>query len=239
MPIIGKNHFLLLIAVLLLIGNTIAGYTVERGTVGVFCNVSFVDSDNQRELLFENQLNHAVGMILPNYDFKVFNVSDVPLISKEMLQYTLVENADLKGDDVKTGRLKFELGSDGSAKIESEQGFTAYTSVEISSVSWIIDQEKAVKLIKNSCDYALFITANAEDITNKLSNSNQFSGQRSIRCELLLKLVSTKDNTIVKSFSNEVPSMGSHGLTAANEGWKSLVENAFNQWFKDNSGDKQ
>lgn len=201
----------------------------EGDTIALFCFAQFKDEGIQ----FNNPLIPILESKLIEKGFKIYTSSVIPLESKQILQYTIVENRELKGKETKTGKLYFELGSDGSAKIESENGFAAYSKLEVSSIEWMLDKEKAWKLITTKkCQYVLFVTGISEDITKSLNNKSQLSGQKSVSSSIIMSLVDVNKKTTVKSFYNEKPSMDSSGMRAAINGWHVLIDNAINQWFE-------
>jgi len=201
----------------------------EGDTIALFCFAQSKDEGIQ----FNNPLIPILENKLLDKGFNIYTSPITPLASKQILQYTIVENKELKEQEVKTGKLYFELGSDGSAKIESENGFAAYSKLEVSSVEWMLDKEKAWKLITTKkCQYVLFVTGISEDITKSLDNTSQLSGQKSVSSSIIMSLVKINKKTTIKSFYQDIPSMDSSGLRAAINGWRVLIDNAINQWFE-------
>ena len=200
----------------------------EKGDkIALFCLTKQINEG----IDFNNPLIPILENSLIDKGFNVYTSPVTPLISKQMLQYTLVENIELKGKETKTGRLYFELGCDGLAKIESENGLAVYSKIEISSVEWILDKEKSWKLLDGKgCNYALFVTAISEEITETL-NKKQLSGQKSVRSSIIMSLIKLKGKSTVKSFYDEIPSMDSSRMQAAVKGWNFLVNKAISQWF--------
>ncbi|MCK4359358.1 MAG: hypothetical protein KAW92_11595 [Candidatus Cloacimonetes bacterium] len=208
----------------------------EKGDkISIFCFA--INEDNKIE--FNNPLFSILESILIENGFKVHTPTDVPLVSKEILQYTIVKNKEQKDVEDKTGRVYLELGSDGSAKIESENGLAAYTKVEISSLEWELDKKKALESLEaTDSTYALFLTATSEDITESLSKKFRLSGQRSVRASIIMSLVELEEKIIVKSFYDEIPSMDTSVSSAAIKGWRILINNGINEWFKNEVTDK-
>ncbi|MBL7108045.1 MAG: hypothetical protein ISS38_01925 [Candidatus Cloacimonetes bacterium] len=208
----------------------------EKGNkISIFC---FAINENN-EIKFNNPLFSILESVLIENGFKVLTPADVPLVSKEVLQYTIVKNKEQKYVEDKTGRVYLELGSDGSAKIESENGLAAYTKVEISSLEWELDKKKALESLEaTDSTYALFLTATSEDITESLSKNFRLSSQKSVRASIVMSLVELGEETTVKSFYDEKPSMDTSTSSAAIKGWKVLIKNGINEWFKTDNKDK-
>lgn len=205
----------------------------DKGKVAVVCFANFRNADHQNEIQFNTSLTPLLEGMLQEDGFTIHTAGNPPIVSKEVLQYTLVENSGLAGSDAKTGRLYLEIGGDGSAKVESESGIPAYTTMEIHSVEWMLDRDKAFDLLKGSgCRYGLLVSATAEDITAGISNNVQLSGQRSVRAMLTMSLVELSEKTTYKSFADESSAMDASGVRAANKGWKGLAKRAFDEWFK-------
>lgn len=218
---------------LILVSSALAEVPAPGARIAVFTYAEHIDSDDQRQIIFTDQIKPYLENKLLEQNMGIESVSSTPLISKTVLEYTLVENAALKEQKTESGKLYLEMGNQGSVKIESTQGLPAYTSMEVSSISWLIDQEKALTIAResNKCDYVLLAKAFSQDITNTLSNRNQLSGQRSVRCEVMLTLINLKTSQQIKSFADELTIMDSSGLRAANRGWKALSDKAVNNWF--------
>ena len=212
-----------------------AGIPEKGDKISIFC---FAINENN-EITLNNPLFSILESILIENGFKVYTPADVPLVSKEVLQYTIVKNKEQKDVEDKTGRVYLELGSDGSAKIESENGLAAYTKVEISSIEWELDKKKALESLEvTDSNYALFLTATSEDITESLSKNFRLSGQKSVRAFIVMSLVELEEETTVKSFYDEIPSMDTSVSSAAIKGWRILINNGINEWFKNEVTDK-
>ena len=225
-----KLRITLLIIVISFFANIFASiHTINKDdTIALFCFTENADNKIQ----FNNPVVPILESKLIERGFKVYTIPITPLASKQMLQYTIVENEELKDYELKTGKLFFELGSDGSVKIESGDGLAAYSKLEINSISWMLDKEKALKIAsKNKCQYAIFVTALTDDITKSL-NSEQLNYQKSVSSSIMMSLVEIDTKTTVKSFYQESPSMDSNRFRAATKGWSFLIDNAINQWFE-------
>jgi hypothetical protein len=251
-----KTSFGLGIAVLIFLGGFVFSAVADApditGRIAVFSLSRLDKADKDRDVLFDSPVATYCESALQEFDLSACISPPTPLTSRELLQYTLVENSGLRGKDTKTGRLFLEIGADGSARVEAESGLPAFTTVEISSIDWMIDREKAIQsLQKSECRYALLVTATAQDQSSALSSmksgdfetdtktaydtSRVLANQRSVRSFLSMSLVDVKTGVVVRSFADDMPVMDLNSLHAATKGWKNLIRKAFQEWFQSSS----
>lgn len=199
------------------------------GKTAVFCFSIYRDANDRQEIQFNDPLIPHLENALQKKGIEVHPSSNTPLVSKEIVEYTLV----VEGKDCESGYVYLELQPGDVAKMESVKGLPVFTTVEFSSIHWMLDKEKALNSLKGTdCRYALLTTATAEDQTETIANNKVLSGQRSVRVSIMMNLIDVRENKNIKSFSDELSGMDSNGLRAATRGWKQLIDRAINHWFQ-------
>jgi hypothetical protein len=130
----------------------------------------------------------------------------VPLISREVVQYTLVSTAGAVS--ALTGFVHLETGADGSLSFLSDRGERVVLKTQVNAVHWMIDKPKAQAEAHQHGDrYVLLAEVESEDITEQLSQKDLFGGQRSYAVTLAASLTDAASGKVVRAYQGRVTKM--------------------------------
>ena len=180
------------------------------------CLVERMREGNHKKVNFSPYSESVVSDVLEQAGINIVVQSEVPLVSKEVVEYNVVSTTGKLS--ALTGYVHLESGSDGSLSFTSDKGANVVLKTEVNSVHWIIDRKKALAdCKKEDIKYLLIVEIESEDITDKLSNNQQYSSQHSVNTLLSSMLIDTKTSKIITSYRSDVTRMNAVVPTAIKE----------------------
>jgi hypothetical protein len=145
-----------------------------------------------------------------------------PLVSREMLEYSVVSTTGALS--MLTGYVHLETSADGSLNFTSDKGSSVVLKTEVNSITWIVDRSKAMEnALKAGAHNLLIVEVESEDITNSLSNADQYGSQRSINVLLAASLLRVPKGTVLAGFSKSITKMDAVESSAIREGVEYLA----------------
>jgi len=208
--------------ILMIVGSNMAAF---GDSYSVFCFVQMATGKNTTEIQYDDYLSSYIeGLLISQGNCEVDFVSETPLISKEILEYTLIEDTGTTGRD-NSGRVKLILANDGAMNFESVSGFPVYTKMEISSVHWQLDKENCLRIAEeNGSEYAIMISATSEDNTHNIPGNISLNGQKSVTALLKGSVVRIADGKINANIYGIQTVMDGSFIHASNKGWKMILD---------------
>ena len=208
-------------------------FAAPAGKMGVYVLAKISEDGGGFDILPNPSIAQDLVRALSAHGGRCFNPGTPPMKSLELLEYTIVENAELQGKEPEFGELHLEADGGTGFTITAGSGGPAYTKMEITEIHWVLDTEAILQDIQTrNLDYAVLCEVQALDQTSNFTPKMQrtFGAQRSIRCELQLQLVDQQGLTL-ESGSEERVTMSANMRSAANETWEELIENTINNWY--------
>ena len=211
---IARLSLLLAVAVA---GNIGLAQPGNRGTIQlVLLEQSLVG--NVKRVNFTPSSEGAILDSLRSAGFTIAATAEVPLVSKEIVEYSVVSTTGRMS--ALSGFVHLESGADGSLNFTSDRGATVVLKTEVNSISWIIDRSQAFKLAKDAkAKWLLFVDVEVQDITTALkTNAQSMGAQRSFTVTMIASLSDVAKSTVVLSHSGSVPRMSAIEPQAIQDG---------------------
>ena len=182
-------------------------YTQQQEKKSIqMCLVERMRENNLKKVNFSPYSESVVSDKLEQAGLNIVTQSEVPLVSKEVVEYNVVSTTGRLS--ALTGYVHLESGPDGSLSFTSDKGANVVLKTEVNSVHWIIDRKKVLAdCKKEDIPYLLIVEVESEDMTEKLSNKQQYSSQRSVNTSLSALLIDTKTSKTKTSYRNDITRM--------------------------------
>ena len=145
-----------------------------------------------------------------------------PLVSREAVVQSAVSTSG--ETSLPAARIFAQIGPGGAMSFQNDQGQSVVLQVDVKSVCWDIDQDKAMELArKGGSGRVLLAVLRSEDLTAQVNPKGELGNQKSFAVSLDLTLVDSGSGDLVGSFSDEVRVMDVSASGALRRGAKSLV----------------
>ncbi|MBA4311151.1 MAG: hypothetical protein C0417_00825 [Chlorobiaceae bacterium] len=197
--------YMLVFFCFLLLPNIVYSQKQEHRAIQL-CLVEKMREDGHKKINYSPYSESVISDKLEQAELNIIAQSDVPLVSKEVVEYNVISTTGKLS--ALTGYVHLESGADGSLSFTSDKGANVVLKTEVNSVHWIIDRKKAIADCKREdIPYLLIVEVESEDLTKKLSNREQYSAQHSVNTSLSAMLIDTKNGKTVTNYRNDVTKM--------------------------------
>ncbi len=175
-----------------------------------------------RKINFSPYAESVINRVLADAGFEIIGGSHPPLVSREVLEYSVVSTTGRLS--LLTGLVHLEAGADGSLSFTSDKGANVVLKTEVNAVHWIVDRARAMEdAIKAGAQRLLVIEVETEDLSGKLTDPEQYSSQRSISVTVAARMTAVPEGKVLAAFSESVTRMAAVESAAVRDGVEVLA----------------
>jgi hypothetical protein len=172
--------------------------------------------NNLKKINFSPYSEMAILNQLTEAELNIRIQTDVPIVSKEIVEYTVVSTTGHLS--ALSGFVHLESRADGTLSFTSDKGANVVLKTEVNAIHWILDRKKAIENSKkDGALYTLILEVESEDITANLSNNKQYNSQRSVNILLRASLIDLKTQQSIINYQNDITKMNAVVSSAIKE----------------------
>jgi hypothetical protein len=181
--------------------------------------------------IFPGKLGAIVNAAAPR-DWVLRASGSPPLVSREAVVYSSVGTSGTTS--LPPARIFAEVASGGELSFKSDKGANVVLQVDVKSVCWDVDQERAVELAKaRGSARALIAVLRWEDMTADANPGGELGHQKSVHVSLDMTLVESGTGAVLGNFSDESRQMDLSAVAAVRRGAKALAAKGFKSLTSD------